>query len=260
MNDNLWRQLQPPADRADEVIERFLASAEARELKAAIRSAAAIVPDGLSVSLDITLNVFDRDRGRALPLLTTGLACSGRDDPYVTPGDSAPCRYLVEGEICEVPHDHCPHCWANWDFKIGHPMTSRGPYPCPSCKYELGKEVKLMLDNDRCPHCDEGTLSMANPTCDNCGFVIDSRLIAWGYPCTEPSVWGLAGTNEWTSDDQEIEPTNMDASRSGSRRGHIPRSVDRQRVDVGWVGIQFASREHHHLLAGDAVEPRDQTT
>jgi len=110
MNDSLWRQLEPLADRADEQVERFLTSPQANELRATIQEAAAALPEGYSVSLDITLNVFDRERGQALPLLSSGLATSGPGEPYVAHGDSTPCRYLVDGKICEVPHDRCPHC------------------------------------------------------------------------------------------------------------------------------------------------------
>ena len=180
MNDDLWRKLDPLANRADEEIERFFTSPQANNLKAIIQKAAEALPGDCSVSLDITLNVFDPERGNALPLLTAALAVSGQGDPYVAHGDSTPCRYSVDGDICEVPHDRCPHCWAIWDFKIGHPVANEGMRPCPGCGYELGQEVKLMLDNDRCPHCEEGKLSMDNPTCRKCGLTISPGLIAWG--------------------------------------------------------------------------------
>jgi len=180
MKDNLWRQLDPLADQADEEVESFLASPQANELKAILKKAAATLPDGYSVSLDMRMNVFDPERSDVLPLLTTGLGAFGQGEPYVAHGDSTPCRYAVDGDICEVPHDRCPHCWANWDFKIGHPVAADGVRPCPSCGYELGKEVKLMLDSDKCPHCSEGELSMDDPTCSKCGLMIDSSFIAWG--------------------------------------------------------------------------------
>ena len=50
MNDSLWRQLEPLADRADEQIERFLTSPQAKELKVIIQEAAAALPEGYSVS------------------------------------------------------------------------------------------------------------------------------------------------------------------------------------------------------------------
>ncbi len=180
MKDNLWRQLEPMADQAYEEIERFLTSPQANELRTIIQKAAAALPEGYSTSLDISLNVFDPERDNALPLMTTGLAASGPGEPYVAHGDSTPGRYTVDGEICEVPHDRCPHCWGTWDFKIGHPVAIAAICSCPHCGYELGKELKLMLDDDKCPHCEKGELSMDDPTCSKCGLEIDPSLIAWG--------------------------------------------------------------------------------
>ena len=64
-------------------------------------------------------------------------------------------RYLVDGEICEVPHDRCPNCWAGWSFKIGTPDTPPEALECPCCGYGLGEQIKLMLDSDVCPHCEK---------------------------------------------------------------------------------------------------------
>ena len=149
MNDSLWRQLDPLANRADSAVERFLNSPHAHELKAILKEVAEAMPTDCSVSLDITLNVFEPERGNPLPLLTTGLATSGPNEPYVTHGDSTPCRYVVDGEICELPHDRCPHCWAEWGFKIGHPLEPEGTYPCPNCGYEMGK-IKMVAPDSRC--------------------------------------------------------------------------------------------------------------
>ena len=180
MNDNLWKQLEPLAHEMDEGVERFLSSSDADVLKQIVRKAAAILPEGCSVSLDITLNVFDSERGNVLPLSDTSLAGSGNDEPFMTYGDCTPCRYLVDGEIAEVPHGRCPNCWAGWNFKIGTPDSEAEMSACLCCGYELGEQIKLMLDADRCPYCEKGTLSMANPACNRCGLAIDPRIVAWG--------------------------------------------------------------------------------
>ncbi len=180
MNDDLWRKLDPLADRANEEIARVLTLPACNELKTVIQEIAENLPEECSVSLDITLNIFDSDRGNVLPLLTTGLSISRQEGPYVTHGDCSPCRYLVDGEICVVPHDRCPNCWACWDFKIGGPGSQKEPHPCPDCGYEMGKEVRLMLDDDKCPHCEKGKISMRDPTCERCGFAIDPGFVAWG--------------------------------------------------------------------------------
>jgi len=180
MNDILWRQLEPLAHRMDEEVERIVSSSEAVALKQIVRRAAAILPDGCSVSLDITLNIFDSERGNVLPLSDTSLTGSGNEEPFIAYGDCTPCRYLVDGEIAEVPHDRCPNCWAGWNFKIGTPDAEAETLSCSCCGYALGEQIKLMLAADRCPHCEKGTLSMANPTCDQCGLAIDTSLVEWG--------------------------------------------------------------------------------
>ena len=180
MNDNLWRQLEPHAHQTDEEVERFLSSSNADALKQIVKRAVAILPEGYSVSLDITLNVFDPERGNVLPLSDTSLTASRNEEPYMAYGDCTPCRYLVNGEISEVPHDRCPNCWAGWSFKIGTPDTPPEALECSCCGYGLGEQIKLMLDRDVCPHCEKGKISMANPTCDQCGLTIDPKIVAWG--------------------------------------------------------------------------------
>jgi hypothetical protein len=180
MNDNLWKQLESHALEADELIEKFLSSSDAEALQRLVRNTVGLLPEGLSVSLDITLNVFDPERGNVLPLSDTSLTASGNEEPYIAYGDCTPCRYLVDGEICEVPHDRCPNCWAGWNFKIGTPDAEPETLACPCCGYEMGEQIKLMLDDDVCPYCEKGKMSMASPTCDQCGLAIDPRIVSWG--------------------------------------------------------------------------------
>ena len=75
--------------------------------------------------------------------------------------------------MCQIPHDYCPHCWGIWDFKLIHPV-------CRHCGYTLGREVKLLLDSDVCPNCEEGKVSVNDPNCEQCGQWIDPTLVIWG--------------------------------------------------------------------------------
>jgi len=126
-----------------------------------------------SVTLDIHLHIFDRDREQNLPLLQTGLATSDGAVPHQVWGDSAPQRYLVAGDMLTVPDDHCPACWGNWSFKSMHPV-------CECCGAEMGRDVKLLLDTDHCPHCEHGTLTASQPECSGCGFTVNPDHVAWG--------------------------------------------------------------------------------
>ena len=82
-------------------------------------------------------------------------------------------RYVVSGDICQVPHDYCPSCWGMWDFKDQD-------RECPSCGIVLGNEIKILLDTDICPHCENGKVSAANPECSKCGYKVDLDIVTWG--------------------------------------------------------------------------------
>ncbi len=173
MKASEFKSLDPLADMLNEQCERWFTSPELTALREALRKVSALLPATFSLSVDVELRVFDPQRQKSLNLLTTGLCTSNGKEPYVATGDSTVHRYVVGGEICELPHDRCPHCWGDWDFKLRHPT-------CAQCGYSLGKEVRLLLDSDRCPHCELGTISMSQPTCQKCGFRVDPAFVTWG--------------------------------------------------------------------------------
>lgn len=156
------------ADQLGEWIESN-ASAEIRQTLAKLSEQL----DGLSISLDMTIGVFDPEREGTLPLLQTGLSSVEGKPPYQTYADSTPMRYLANGEMTVVPHDRCPCCWAAWDFKDLHPT-------CPGCAARLGYEVKFLIDSNVCPHCEKGMVTPANPKCNECDFEVNPENVAWG--------------------------------------------------------------------------------
>jgi len=166
-----FKLVEQLSEQAEEVFEALLGSSELAGLREGLQKVSAKIP--FSLSVDFTLTVFDGEREQGIRLVTRSLCASGGDEPYLAPGDSTIHRYIVDGEICQVPHDYCPHCWAEWDFKLKHQT-------CPGCGYAMGRQVKLLLDSSVCPNCDEGEVSLAKPVCAKCGFVVDPRMIAWG--------------------------------------------------------------------------------
>ena len=105
--------------------------------------------------------------------MNTGLNCQKNQEPYQYHGDSTPQKYYVNGEMCIVPHDYCPNCWGTWDFKFKDGV-------CPNCRCELGKEVKYLLDDDVCPWCRQGKVTVEHPVCDQCNFEVDPQRVVWG--------------------------------------------------------------------------------
>ena len=143
------------------------------QIRLALARLSKTVGSRYSVNLNVCVNVFDSERSNALPLFNVGLSVSEGEKPYKTYGDSTPQKYVVDGEIQVVPHDHCPKCYGLWDFKLKNPS-------CSECGATLGRDVKLLLDNDVCPFCEEGTVSPTVPVCAKCGQRIDPSVVVWG--------------------------------------------------------------------------------
>lgn len=173
MDKRTFENADPILDELDEAITKILTSAEAEELRQLLFRLNEAVGKEYVVSLTANVDIFDDKKDRCLPLLQGGLSGFNTKDIHEIHGDSSPHSYIVDGEMLTVPHDRCPRCWNDWDFKFQHPT-------CDHCGATMGKDVKLLLDNDVCPYCDEGEVSMSSPTCDKCGYVVDLNQVVWG--------------------------------------------------------------------------------
>jgi len=173
MERHEFEQVDPLVDDIAEIVSELIDSDTLADLKNKLSEISRILGEPYSVSLDFNLQVFDSDREKSMPLLQTGLGTSNGAPPYQCWSDSSPHRYVVNGQLSIVPHDHCPACWGHWDFKDRFPT-------CPECGVRLGDQVKWLLDNDSCPNCDEGTVSPSNPTCTKCGYSVNPAYTVWG--------------------------------------------------------------------------------
>ncbi|MFM7138386.1 MAG: hypothetical protein ACKO1M_15195 [Planctomycetota bacterium] len=173
MNPNTFAAAEEVIDKIANIVDDKLDSAGFKDLRDALERLGKVLGPRYSASLQIVVDVFDRDREQTLPLLTTGFSTTDGAVPYRIWGDSSAQRYLCEGDIHVVPHDHCPKCWGYWDFKFEHPR-------CPSCGLTLGQGCKVLLDSDVCPHCDEGRVTNEHPTCDRCGYRVNPDMVSWG--------------------------------------------------------------------------------
>lgn len=170
MDPGTFKQVEPLLDKIAELAEQHLAAPELHRLLSQLSK---VIGEGKSVNITFIVDVFDDKREQALPLLNTGLSVFAGKEPFRTWGDSTPQRYVVSEGIQVVPHDRCPVCWGEWDFKFKQPS-------CNSCGATLGKECKMLLDTDECPYCQEGKVTMAKPRCDQCGFQVDPKTVVWG--------------------------------------------------------------------------------
>jgi len=170
MDPETFDAVQPHLDKVAEIAERQLGAPEILQV---LSDLSQILGKGFAVSVNFTVDVFDEAKERSLPLLTTGLSADVGKEPYRVWGDSTPQRYVVEEGIQVVPHDHCPKCWEDWDFKFQNPT-------CSHCGATLGEYCKVLLDSDECPWCQEGKVTVANSKSDQCGFVVDPKIAVWG--------------------------------------------------------------------------------
>jgi len=173
MDKSTFEVVDPLMDEIAESTDRVLDSLELAQLKTLLTELKKQLGDRYLVSLGVTVDVFDQEKERCLPLLQTGLSGFGDDGPHHAAGDSSPQKYVADGEIQVVPHDRCPRCWQIWDFKFVHRS-------CRECGATLGDNVKVLLDTDLCPNCDEGKVSMTSPVCSKCGHEVDLNLVVWG--------------------------------------------------------------------------------
>jgi len=100
--------IQPALDQIAEIADQQFASSEIHKL---LRDLATVFGKGKIASLTLAVDVFDEDRERSLPLLTTGLSAFVGKEPFRTWGDSTLQRYVIDEGIQVVPHDRCPACW-----------------------------------------------------------------------------------------------------------------------------------------------------
>jgi hypothetical protein len=173
MKDTEFKLLDLLSDSVNDKFEELHKAGAFDDILQKLKDTTGQLPDTYSVSFDIRMNVFDSEGEKSISLLNTGFNASKGREPYRHYGDTSPQKYFVNGQMCTVPDEFCPHCWGQWDFKFKHPL-------CPECGYELGKQVKYLIDNDVCPYCQEGKITIDSPTCDKCGFKVDEKKVVWG--------------------------------------------------------------------------------
>ncbi|QDU93440.1 hypothetical protein [Lignipirellula cremea] len=168
-----FQRIDDEVDKVAEAVDELLNSEAAQPLKKALADLYNSGGKRYSASLNIVVAIFDEVAERGMSLLTTGVGVSEAGEIFRTWGDSSPQRYITDGEIQVAPHNYCPRCWGEWDFKLEH-------RECRHCGAVMGEHVKLLLDSDVCPHCEAGKISASSPKCDQCGFEVDPKLAVWG--------------------------------------------------------------------------------
>ena len=154
-------------------LQRLYREQRLTKVEEKLKEISASLPKGYSITVNFSVEVFDENRDKSLKTTDAGITCLEGDHPYLSTSESTPAKYIVDGEIQKVPHDHCPNCWSRWSFK------SRVK-ECRECGYRMGREIKLLVDNNICPHCENSAISLHHPQCEKCGYLADQNIVSWG--------------------------------------------------------------------------------
>lgn len=173
MDPNTFTAAEQIVDKIAGLVEQKLDSASFKDIRDALERLGRALGTGYAAEFEIGVRIFDRERNKTLRMLTTGYSTADEKPPFRTWGDSSRQRYLLAGQIHMVPDDCCPRCWEDWIFKFAQPT-------CPWCSLTLGEDCKVLLDSNRCPHCDKGTVTLDQLVCDECGFEVDPDFVTWG--------------------------------------------------------------------------------
>jgi hypothetical protein len=173
MDQQSWKFAENYINEISEKLDEILNSPELEGLRLQLSELGKNLGDRYGVSLTCVLDIVDLEKEQTLPLQSTGLSHDQHGDVYRTWNAASFQQYIVDGNICVVPHDYCPSCWGEWVYKWENPS-------CPECGITLGDTCKILVDSDVCPHCEKGTISMNDSTCDRCGFKIDPSIVVWG--------------------------------------------------------------------------------
>ena len=165
MDKTIFEAADPITDEIAEATTELLESEATQKLRGLLAKLNKVIGTQYAVSLVLNVEVFDDEKKRNLPLLQTGM--SGFDASPTRPG-LTPRRNATSS---------VGKCW--W-----LPMTvarSAGKSGISSSCINLAtiamrhweRDVKLLLDTDVCPWCEEGKVSMSQPTCSKCGHTVD---------------------------------------------------------------------------------------
>ncbi|PJD98628.1 MAG: hypothetical protein CK427_16915 [Leptospira sp.] len=174
MNDEKFHELDAIGDKLHNKFEELKEKNEFKEIEKEIIKLLKSLPEKYSIEFGFNLGIFDSEREKSIEMYRVGINGFGKDGKTYQFSEGYKFnRYLVQGHIVEIPHNYCPQCWDEWDFK-------RKGSSCSNCGVMFGKEVKLLIDYNECPNCDGGIVSQKNPNCNKCDFIAEEDLVIWG--------------------------------------------------------------------------------
>ncbi len=180
MTVNEFDQIDQFALQLEEYLEGAMEAGKFRAIQNQMRAAMQKVDPQISLQVKVKVELVHAERENSLRLSSMGYEVSGgREDPIsalqVEPlfEGATIHKYFMRGQIYKAPHDHCPNCWAYWPDKMNYRQ-------CSYCHMKMGRDIKQMIDNGLCPHCEKGKISFDHPTCPLCNRTVDTQVVYWG--------------------------------------------------------------------------------
>lgn len=161
------------AEEAHDAIDKMVASKAFSKFVAKMKRASLNMGEGYSVEFHFQMSIGSIERDASLPIVRKPVVCVDGEGMFDLGRDSFLRRYWVNGNIKTAPLHYCPHCWKDWDDKVGCKK-------CAHCGVEMGKQVRFLVDDDACPHCKSGKISRTKPACGACKKRFDPSDVIWG--------------------------------------------------------------------------------
>lgn len=174
MEVDVVRKIEDLCDDMYELFHDLHDKGKFNAFKAKMEAISRDLPESVSIAFNWEIQmVHETGEKSPLPFYEMGVMTDEDNQCVNYKGGSTLETYIIDEQMMKIPHDRCPSCWEVWAFKFKERQ-------CPHCSVTLGKEVKILIDNDVCPWCEKGKVSLTHPTCDECGFEIDESDIIWG--------------------------------------------------------------------------------
>lgn len=182
MNERQYEAMLKLGEAMEERWDYALKSGALADLLHDLLIASGSIPEGQTVQLSLGLTLLDQgSRGGAwLDLAERQITCDGRGN-MTAGGNLIEAReFLVDGGVRRVPSGACPHCWQIWPVPFSQDEEHFSALRrCLFCGMEVGRNVRHLIRNNRCPNCVLGELSQGRPRCEICGLEANVSLVVW---------------------------------------------------------------------------------
>lgn len=170
MNNEKFLELDKVSSKIEAFFKDSDQSEKLNDIKKTLQNFCQSLPEQFSITFSLNLGIYDDEREKNIDVSEIGISFNGSDKSHLIRERYEFCRYIVKGNIVEIPFNYCPVCWGEWYHK------KEG---CPDCNSMIGKHIQYLVESNKCPNCIEGEISPENPKCDICAFNANFKDVVW---------------------------------------------------------------------------------